>query len=229
MEDRRMKGLWSASAIGLILLAGAAAGAGEAEAGKDEGWVSLFDGKTLEGWEQINGTATYEVDEGTILGKTKEGSPNSFLCTKKPYSDFELEFEVKLDPRLNSGCQIRSNSLKEYQNGRVHGYQVEIATACAGRIYDEARRNKWLDKDEDYNADPKKTTAFKADDWNQYRVVCVGPSIKTWVNGIPVADMTDDMTKSGFLGLQVHGFGGPHPAWVRWRNLRIKELAPKKE
>jgi len=206
----------------LALVAGVA-WAGEAA---DEGWVSLFDGKTLDGWEQINGTATYEVDDGTILGKTAEGSPNSFLCSKKHYSDFELEFDVKVDPRLNSGCQIRSNSFKEYHNGRVHGYQAEIATGNAGRIYDEARRGKWLDKDEDYNADPKKKTAFKANDWNHYRIVCLGTRIQTWVNGVAIADMTDDMTKSGFIGLQVHGFKGPQ-AWVRWRNLRIKELKPE--
>jgi len=188
----------------------------------DDGWVALFDGKTLNGWRQINGTATYKVDEGTILGTTAEGSPNSFLCTEKLYGDFELEFEVKLDSRLNSGVQIRSNSFPEYHNGRVHGYQVEIATGGnAGRIYDEARRNKWLDEQRE-NDEARK--AFKPDEWNKFRVVCKGPSIKTWVNDVPVADMADDMTATGFIGLQVHSFGGDPPAWVRWRNIRIKEL-----
>ncbi len=186
------------------------------------GWVSLFDGKTLDGWEQINGTAPYKVDDGTILGTTKAGSPNSFLCTKKHYGDFELEFEVKVDPRLNSGCQIRSNSFKDYKNGRVHGYQVEIATnGTAGYIYDEARRNCWLDKQ---GTNPPTHKAFKNDDWNKYRVVCKGDSIKTWVNGVPVANLTDSTTKTGFIGLQVHSFRGDSPAWVRWRNIRIKEL-----
>jgi len=187
-----------------------------------EGWVSLFDGKTLNGWRQINGTATYKVDDGTILGTTAEGSPNSFLCTEKLYGDFELEFEVKLDSRLNSGAQIRSNSFPEYHNGRVHGYQVEIATGGnAGRIYDEARRGKWLDAEPE---DAEARKAFKPDEWNKFRVICKGPSIKTWVNGVPVADMVDDMTKTGFIGLQVHAFRGEPPAWVRWRNIRIKEL-----
>jgi len=189
---------------------------------KDQGWVSLFDGKTLKGWRQINGTATYKVDEGTILGTTAEGSPNSFLCTEKLYGDFELEFEVKVDPRLNSGVQIRSNSSPDYQNGRVHGYQVEIAASGnSGRIYDEARRGKWLDEERD---DPKARNAFKKDDWNSYRVICKGSSIKTWVNGVPVADMVDDMTATGFIGLQVHAFRGDPPAWVRWRKIRLREL-----
>lgn len=96
---------------------------------------------------QINGTAKYEVKDGTILGTTVAGSPNSFLCTRKHYSDFDLEFEVKVDSRLNSGVQIRSNSFPQYRNGRVHGYQVEISTnGNAGFIYDEARRG-WLSKD----------------------------------------------------------------------------------
>jgi len=193
---------------------------------KDDGWVRLFDGKTLNGWEQINGTAKYEVRDGTILGITAKGSPNSFLCTKKHYGDFELEFEVKLDSRLNSGVQIRSNSLKEYKNGRVHGYQVEIAVGGnSGRIYDEARRGKWLDKDPPKE---KASKAFKKDQWNKYRVVCLGNSIKTWVNGVPCAEVVDSMTAKGFIGLQVHSFRGDPPAWVRWRNIRIKELGKKK-
>ena len=75
-----------------------------------DGWVSLFDGKTLKGWTQKNGTATYKVVDGTILGTTSEGSPNSFLCSNKNYGDFELEFEVRVHNSLNSGCQIRSKT-----------------------------------------------------------------------------------------------------------------------
>jgi hypothetical protein len=190
----------------------------------NDGWAWLFNGANLDGWEQLNGTAKYEVEDGTIVGTTAEGSPNSFLCTKKHFTDFDLEFEVKVDPRLNSGVQFRSNSFKEYQNGRVHGYQVEIATDNPGRIYDEARRGTWLD-----DTDPAKANnAFKVGEWNKYRVLCVGDSIKTWVNGIAIADMKDSMTSKGFFGVQVHSFGGDTPAQVRWRNIRIKELNAEK-
>jgi len=186
------------------------------------GWVSLFDGKTLDGWEQKNGTAAYKVVGGTIKGTTAPGSPNSFLCSD-PYRDFEFEFEVKVDPRLNSGVQIRSNSMAEYQNGRVHGYQVEIATGGnAGFIYDEARRG-WLSTD---RTCPHARAAFKQDNWNHFRVVCVGDTIRTWVNGVPVAEVVDNMTRVGFLGLQVHSFRNDPAAWVLWRNLKIKELEP---
>jgi hypothetical protein len=182
-------------------------------------WSPLFDGKTLDGWKQINGTATYRVEDGAIVGKTSEGSPNSFLCTKKPYGDFELQFEVLCDPELNSGVQIRSISRPDYQNGRVHGYQVEIEEGEAGYIYDEARRG-WLSQQR------PKADVFKKGEWNAFRVVCQGDRIRTWINGEPIEDLKDDMTASGFIGLQVHGVArGSGPYQVRWRNIRLQELA----
>lgn len=194
-------------------------------AADDDGWVSLFDGKSLDGWTQKNGTATYRVEEGTIVGKTTEGSPNSFLCSNKDYGDFELEFEVKVDDALNSGVQIRSASIADKNNGRVHGPQVEIATnGTAGYVYGEALGTNWLSTDMN-NEEAKK--AFKKGEWNKYRVVAQGKSIKTWVNGIAVTDLTDEKSgmSSGFLGLQVHGIKkGTGPYEVRWRNIRIKEL-----
>ncbi len=189
-------------------------------------WVSLFDGKTLDGWEQLNGKAKYEAKDGTIVGTSVPNSPNSFLCTKKHYGDFELEFDVKVDPRLNSGVQIRSESKADYNKGRVHGYQVEIAVGgFSGGIYDEARRNKFLDAEK---MNPAARTLVKKDVWNHYRVVCQGDHIQTWINGVQVADLRDNMTASGFIGLQVHGVGKlADPLVVQWRNLRLRELPAK--
>ena len=105
----------------------------------DVGFVELFNGKDLSGWTQRNGTATYRVEGDQIVGKTSEGSPNSFLCTEKKYGDFELQFEVKVDSRLNSGVQIRSQSKGDSPSGRVNGPQVEISTdKMAGYVYGEA-------------------------------------------------------------------------------------------
>lgn len=189
-----------------------------------QNWTVLFDGKTLEGWEQKNGTATYEVKDGAILGSTAEGSPNSFLCTKREYDDFVLEFDVKLlRDDLNSGVQIRSHSKPDYQNGRVHGPQVEIEASPgeAGYIYGEATGRGWLTPD----ADRKSHSHFKNGEWNTYRVRAVGPRIQTWINGEKVADLTDEESyKSGHICLQVHSYKGPHPAQVTWRNIRIREI-----
>src|SRR5262245_21195832 len=80
----------------------------------EEGWTKLFNGNNLDGWVQRNGTATYCVEDGVVVGKTNEGSPNSFLCTEKNYGDFELKFEVKVADELNSGVQIRSHSKDDF-------------------------------------------------------------------------------------------------------------------
>jgi hypothetical protein len=134
-------------------------------------------------------------------------------------------FEVKVDDRLNSGVQIRSRSVAEYQDGRVHGPQVEIAVGgMAGRIYGEALDTGWLSDEGDAAAQ----AAFKPGAWNHYRVRAVGRTMETWVNGVPTAVLVDDKTNMlcGFIGLQVHGIGaGEGPYEVRWRNIRVRELA----
>lgn len=202
-------------ALGLAIAGIVPAAAGE--------WTQLFDEKSLEGWVVRNGTAEFSVEGRAIVGTTAKGSPNSFLCTRRDYGDFELQFDVQLDPRLNSGVQIRSHSQPEYRDGRVHGYQVEISTdGNAGRIYDEARRARFLDAGP---KDPRARGAFLPEAWNRYRVLCVGESIRTWVNGVPIADIRDPMTKEGFIGLQVHSFEGDPPAQVRWRNLFLREVS----
>ncbi len=113
--------------------------AGGTSVAEDSTFVDLFNGKNLDGFTQRNGTATYRVEDGSIVGKTSEGSPNSFLCTDKLYGDFELTFDVKVDSALNSGVQIRSQSVGDKPDGRVNGPQVEISLdKMAGYIYGES-------------------------------------------------------------------------------------------
>lgn len=185
-------------------------------------WTPLFNGTDLEGWTQRNGTATFRVAEGSIVGKTTEGSPNSFLCNQATYGDFALRFEVKVDDALNSGVQIRSQSLADFKDGRVHGPQVEIqrAPGASGYVYSEGTGRGWLSQER------TQTTAFKNGEWNHYHLRAEGDRIRTWVNGIAVADDEDpDSSKSGFIGLQVHGIGeGTGPFEVRWRNLYVQPL-----
>jgi len=203
----------------LVLLAGVV----PAFAAESNGWTPLFNGTTLDGWQQKNGLAHYDAKDGMIVGTSVPNSPNSFLCTTKKYSDFELQFDVKVDKELNSGVQIRSESTPDHDKGRVHGYQVEIAVGgFSGGIYDEARRGKFLNASEP-TAEIK--NLLKENAWNTYRVLCEGSHIQVWVNGVQVTDLTDDMTKTGFIGLQVHGVGPrTEPLTVMWRNLRIREL-----
>ena len=191
-------------------------------------YTPIFDGKTLKGWTQRNGTATYRVENKAIVGKTKEGSPNSFLCTDKLYGNFDLKFEVKVDNGLNSGVQIRSQT-KDGPKGRVNGPQVEIEMsgkngAESGYIYGEAAGG-WMTP-----ADKRKPHKhFKDGEWNAYRVVAKDAHIQVWINGVQISDLVDkEKLKShpkGFIGLQVHGIRkGSGPFEVSWRNLGIIEL-----
>lgn len=199
-----------------------------------EEFVSMFDGKSLDGWTQRNGTATYRVENNTIIGRTTDGSPNSFLCSDKLYDNFELLFEVKVDDRLNSGVQIRSTTKDGKPQGRVNGPQVEIEAggrdgAEAGYLYGEAAGG-WMTP----AADRKPHKHFKDGDWNNYRVLAVGANIKVWINDELISDLTDEAkSKShpqGFIGLQVHGIGqGEGPYEVAWRNLKIREISAKFE
>lgn len=186
-------------------------------------WQDLFNGEDLTGWTQKNGEALYTIEDGVIVGTSVAGTPNSFLCTEKTYGDFILEFDVIVDNKLNSGVQIRSESYPEYNNSRVHGYQIEIDPsdrAWSAGVYDEGRRG-WL-YPLDHN--PEGRGAFKLEEWNTYRVECIGANIKTWINGIACANLYDDMTAEGFIALQVHGIGNNtknEGTTVKWKNLRI--------
>lgn len=186
-------------------------------------WEYLLNGKDLNAWEILGGKATYQVENGELIGTTVSNTPNTFLRTKKEFGDFILEVELFVHPLMNSGIQIRSLSKKEYQNGRVHGYQVEVdpsKRAWSGGIYDESRRG-WL-----YNLElnPQAKTAFKNNEWNKYRIECIGNSIKTWLNGIPVAHLIDAETHKGFIALQVHSIPNSEPAGrqIRWKNIKIQ-------
>ena len=214
--------------VSIVLLAGVTAWAASKP-------TPLFNGKDLSGWEIHSGTATYKVEGDAIVGTTAEGSGNTFLCTTREYCDFVLEFEVKCDPRLNSGVQVRSHlsdgqtpvNGKKLPKDRLYGYQVEIATAgsqTSGGIYDEARRG-WLDNISEKDVAGK--TAFKDNEWNHYRIVAQGDRIRTWVNGKPCADLKDETDACGLIGLQVHGIPkGQGPYTVQWRNITIRELEP---
>ena len=221
--------------------------AGSVLAQTDDGFTPLFNGESFDGWEQAGGEAKYRIEDGVVIGESVANTPNSFMCTKKLYGNFVLEYEYKCDDMLNSGVQFRSNvysietkvsgkgEKKTISAGRVHGYQIEIDPnkpdrMWSGGIYDEARRG-WLypgARGGDAEAFTKQgQSVYKASEWNTVRVECNGTKIRTWLNGELRADFQDDMTPKGLIALQVHGVGN-HPEavgkTVMWRNLKIKEL-----
>ena len=221
----------------VLSLAISVTGAGLSQAdGAEDGWKNLFDGKDLEGWVQHGGHAKYTVEDGEIVGTSVPNTGNSFLCTTRNYSNFILELEFNVQNGLNSGVQVRSECFEEPKvvtlggkkisipAGRVHGYQVEIdpsKRAWTGGLYDEGRRG-WL---VDLKNNVAASHAFKAEEWNTFRIECKGDSIKTWLNGVAAADLHDAVTPTGFIALQVHAVGKKtEPLKVRFRNIRINEL-----
>ncbi len=190
----------------------------------NQDWISLFNGKNLNGWKVVNGTAPYKVENGEIVGISASKSPNSFLATKELYKNFILEYEMKMDEGLNSGVQIRSQSLPAYQNGRVHGTQIECEDTkrgwCGG-IYDEGRKG-WRYPLE-FN--PKAKSAYKMGEWNTFKVIAFENRIIVWVNNIPASNLIEDAVETGFFALQVHAIGNKEELagkLVRWRNIRMK-------
>ena len=181
--------------------------------------VQLFDGDDLVAWRDI-GDAVYRPDEKSILGEVGGGG-QSFLITKRNYGDFIFEVDVKPELPGNSGIQVRSNIRNpNTRKQRLYGYQIEIDSserAWSGGLYDEARRG-WLDNLED---NPAGRMAFRYNEWNRYRIECIGPSIKAWVNGIPTADYVDCQDMEGVIGLQVHSGNNTR---VRWAHLRLRDL-----
>lgn len=167
-----------------------------------ESWVTLFDGKTFQGWKAVGGKADFVIEEGAIVGISKVSTPNTFLVTEKIYEDFILELDLKIeDETSNSGVMIRGQYDKA--KNRVYGYQVEADAkerAWSGGIYDESRRG-WLYP---LSLNPGARSAFKLGQYNHYRIEVIGNEIKTWVNDVPVAYLVDDMDESGYIGLQVH-------------------------
>jgi len=229
--------------------------AAQAALAKD-GWIDLFNGKDLTGWTQKTGNAAYFVQDGCIVGQmhVPGTGTNSFLFTKKNYDNFILELDFKVDPRVNSGLQIRSAYADkpvsyEWQGkkinvrqGYVYGYQVEIDTDLKGKtftggIYDEQRRRGYIQPDDGPTGPHEKAfTALnreitRPDDWNHLRVEAVGDHIKTYLNGVLRANLHDSLSSSGFFGLQVHSSTEKNAdgAEVRYKNIRLMKVSPKPE
>ncbi|MDB5230203.1 MAG: hypothetical protein JWN76_1008 [Chitinophagaceae bacterium] len=190
------------------------------------GWTNLFDGKTLNGWKRLAGTADYQVQNGEIVGTTVTNPGNTFLVTEKEFKDFILEMDVKIeDTSSNSGVQVRSHYDPAGHGGKglVYGKQFEIDPSSrkwSGGIYDEGRRD-WL-YPSSYN--PKGQNAFRVGEYNHIKMEVIGNEMKTWINNIPVAYVVDTMDKTGFIALQVHAVSNPKFAGekVHYKNIKIK-------
>ncbi len=233
--------------IAIILPVVFSMGCQNRSAGQEEcqdAWQNLFDGKTLNGWKILGGKADFYVEDSMIVCNTKLDIDGGYLVTEKLYANFILELDVKIDTSLNSGVQCRSQiwekdtittyvagnpegtvSQPKWDSGYVWGYQIEVDPsdrAWSGGLYEPGNRG-WVVTLADDEAARK---SFKPMDWNHFKIVMNGNKIQTWVNGILVVDTIDEMSASGFLGLQFHK---AYREWqvdkkVLWKNIKIKEL-----
>ncbi|HLF91910.1 MAG TPA: family 16 glycoside hydrolase [Planctomycetota bacterium] len=226
MERRRIPLVWAA----LLLAWGCATTAPQGE----DGFVPLFDGRSLEGWKARGGKAAFRVEDGSIVGTTAPEGPNTFLCTERTFDTFELRLEVKCDRALNSGIQVRSRAYEKEtpqrsdpklvrEAGSVYGPQVEITSnGDAGRIWDEGRDRRYHDPAPSEAA----RAAYRPGEWNRFRIVAQGNRLRTWVNDVPVADVPLDEDPVGFIGLQVHRVKPDEgPYRVLWRRILLREIS----
>ena len=210
--------------------------------------LKIFNGSNLNGWLNYGGGKFY-VENNCIVAEAITGLPNTFLHTEKKYQNFELQFDVKLDTVLNSGVQIRSNiyqndtetvrwggrfdqeGQKDLKNiirkaGTFWGYQIEIdptSRAWSGAVYEEAGRG-FLHTP---GINQKVKSAFKPLEWNHYKIRVKDNHIQSWVNGVIIVDVYDDLTDDGYIALQLHSIGKNKiraNKKIRWKNLSLKEL-----
>lgn len=201
--------------------------AASVRADDETGFVPIFDGKTLTGWE--GNEKIFRVEQGAIVaGSLKEKVPNNeFLCSTKQYGDFELRLKARLvGAGKNAGVQFRSQRIANHFE--VSGYQCDMGVMAArpiwGWLYDESRRRKFLAEADD----EKLSKVLKPDDFNDITIRCEGPRVQIWVNGYRTVDYIDpdsQIARTGIIGLQIHG--GP-PAEASYKDIRIKELGGDK-
>ena len=190
------------------------------DAAKPEpGYVALFNGKDLTGWE--GNTKLWKVNDGKLVGDSPGIKRNEFLATKKQYEDFELRLEFRMkDGKGNSGIQFRSKRLPK--SSAIEGYQADLGARFWGCLYDEHRRRKVL-----VRAPKSLSKVLKKGGWNTYVIRANGDHVVMTINGLKTVDYVErdkTIARKGIIALQVHS--GPAMR-IEFRNIRIKVLGKK--
>jgi hypothetical protein len=205
-------------------------------------WQQLLQDKTLAQFQMLQGKGNWVLQNEVIIGTSEYGNPSSYLCTQEEYSDFILELDFMIDEGINSGVQIRSRvhskdttisyvsgklekQDRTFPKGSMYGYQIEIDPsdrAWSGGFYEEGGRG-WLIP---LNNNPAARQAYKPDEWNHFKIVAKGDSIKTWINGVQAVAATDSLFASGVIGFQLHKIykEKDQGKQVKFRNIRIQSL-----
>tara|TARA_R110002096_G_scaffold102753_8_gene226910 strand:- start:3080 stop:3808 length:729 start_codon:yes stop_codon:yes gene_type:complete len=213
----------------------------EASSGDDsEGWVSLFDGKTLKGWRGYNEAETegvWIVEEGALhLSGQPEGSPHVNLITEATYDDFELSFEWKVEEGTNSGVMFHVG--EGPKEPYLTGPEYQVLDNAGFRTGKGEPVGPAEQSASHYSIEPAASDETKpVGEWNKGRLVVQGDHVEYWLNGVktteyemhsPAWDEQIAASKfskwkdfatlgQGHIGLQDHG----HRVW--FRELKIKE------
>ena len=207
----------------------------------EEGFQSIFDGRSLAGWETPD-PSYWAVEDGAITGRISKEHP----CTANQYlvwqggelADFELKLKSRLNGEggINNGFQFRSRLLPDHD---VCGYQVDnnLQTPWLVRLYDEFGRHTlaWRGERAVFDVEGKRTVAkiaeaegpawFRLEDWHEYHLTCIGQRITLRVDGRLAAEVEDNDPRrrelQGILALQLHS--GP-PTVVEFKDIRLKEI-----
>lgn len=189
---------------------------------QEEGFVPLFNGHDLEGWE--GNRSLWSVRDGAITGNS-DGRPfqvNTFLIYKQPFANFILRAEVRLR-NGNSGIHFRSTHLPG-PDWIVYGYQADISDEPGreawGNFYEERGRSRSMMKTPDEGWQKAKSVV-DMHGWNRYEILADGTRIKLTLNGTVTIDTHESKSAAGVIALQLHGGKAMQ---VEFRNLRIKSL-----
>lgn len=194
-----------------------------------KGFVDQFNGKDLEGWVPRGGTCPFTVEDGVIVGTCVKGSPSTYLCTEKEFTNFVASVELKWIVDSNSGVMFRAKVKKGGKDGTkevVYGPQAEMEEEGKGRgwsggIYGQSCGGYWYPVWLSDKRHVAARAAQKHGEWNRITMKAEGNVMKTWLNGVPVSHVVNDEFTEGFFGLQIHS---GKEGVIHFRNIRVKEL-----
>lgn len=185
--------------------------------------ISLFDGKSLEGWTGEQ-KALWRVEEGAITfgGNGKPHTKENWLSTTRTFENFELKFKAKTSGDVGTGMFFRS----EVAIGkRIVGWQSDIGQSFDGGLYKEGANGGMIA----YPAKEMVQKIVKPEEWNEYRIRAEGRRLQTWVNGVQTADLKEtggNWRRSGSFALETspHGSGK-----AQFKDLVVETLPPSPE
>ncbi len=204
--------------------------AGEKKPDSEQGFVPIFDGKSLDGWMGLDGDkSSYYVKDNQLIC-TATGANHIF--TEKEYANFVLRLDIKMDPGGNNGIGIRAQPSKE---PHLYGMEIQVLEDDYYADGDPIQLKDYQHHGSIYGVVPAKTGHLKpAGQWNEEEIVCDGRHVKVTLNGAVIVDADLDKAQpidghehpglkyeKGHIGLHAHGNYG---AEVFFRNLRVKEL-----